>query len=312
MITDTMVEPVVDGVPQVASAAIAEMIARVKPGVVQVHSGRHGAGSGIVWRANGGILTNFHVIAAGERGAPIQVLLPDGRSFDARVLDRNPALDLAMLAIDAQDLPAVPVGDSSRLRVGELVFAIGHPWGQRGVVTAGIVSALGAVPVRDSNQTAQYIRSDVRLAPGNSGGPLIDAQGNVVGINAMIFGGDLSVAIPSHVAGDWVAGPPSHPVYLGVQVQLVELPATTRQGSLAARAAGLLVVGLQAEGPAARADVMIGDVLLDIDDTPVTDADTLLGALSRSATRGQARLRLLRGGSIQAIEAHLSGPEQPA
>lgn len=309
---DTVVEPVRTFLPEAVSTAIAQMIAGVMPGVVQVWSGRRGAGSGIIWRADGGILTNYHVIAASERGAPIQVQLPDGRSFDAKVTSRNPSLDLAMLQIAAQDLPAVPVGDSSHLRVGELVFAIGHPWGQKNVVTAGIVSGVGAVPIRDSNQTAQFIRSDVQLAPGNSGGPLLNAQGTVVGINAMIFGGDLAVAIPSHVASAWVAGPPSHPVYLGVQVQPVELPATTRQGALAARAAGLLVVGLSSGGPAAQADVMIGDVLLDIDDTPVADAESLLGALAQSAHRGRARLRLLRGGSIQAIDTTLGTPEQSA
>ena len=101
------------------------------------------------------------------------------------------------------------------MRVGELVFAIGHPWGRRGVVTAGIVSGLGTVRFPTKNVVAglapaiastQYIKSDVRLAPGNSGGPLLDAQGTVVGVNAMIFGGDLSVAIPSNVVSTWIAG----------------------------------------------------------------------------------------------------------
>jgi serine protease Do len=126
--------------------------------------------------------------------------------LDAQVIDSDSTLDLALLKVTASGLKAIPTGDSSKLRVGELVFAIGHPWGRRGVVTAGIVSSLATVRFHRSERTAEYIKSDVRLAPGNSGGPLLDAQGTVVGVNAMIFGGDLSVAIPSNVVSTWIAG----------------------------------------------------------------------------------------------------------
>lgn len=295
--------------PEVVSSVVVQMIDQVRPGVVQVRSGRRGGGAGVIWRANGGILTNYHVVA-GDR-TPVQVILADGHALDAKVVNSNPSLDLALLEVAASDLPAAPVGDSSRLRVGELVFAIGHPWGQVGVVTAGIVSGVGAVPVRGSNQTAQYIRSDVRLAPGNSGGPLINAQGAVVGINAMIFGGDLAVAIPSHVASAWIAGPPDRPVYLGVKVQPVELPAMARQDAWAEQVVGMLVIDVTAGGPAERATVMIGDVLLGVDDQPATDANTLLSALARRNGSGYVRLNVLRGGVMQTINAELKAPEQP-
>src|SRR5215211_8889420 len=192
--------------PDTISPAIVQLIERARPSVVQVRSGGRGTGTGVIWRSNGAILTNDHVVA--HANGRIEVLLTDGRTLPATVGARNADLDLALLEVSAEDLPAAAVGDSAQLRVGELVFAIGHPWGQPWVVTAGIVSGLGAVPVGNNGRTAQYVRTDVRLAPGNSGGPLLNARGEVVGINAMIFGGDLAVAIPSHVTTAWVAGLP--------------------------------------------------------------------------------------------------------
>src|SRR6266496_3975607 len=168
--------------PDAISPAIAELVERARPSVVQVRSGGRGNGTGVIWRSNGAILTNDHVVA--HANGRIQVLLTDGRTLPATVGARNADLDLALLEVAAEDLPAAAVGDSSQLRVGELVFAVGHPWGQPWVVTAGIVSGLGQVPVRGASDAgvanermAQYVRSDVRLAPGNSGGPLLNARG---------------------------------------------------------------------------------------------------------------------------------------
>ena len=115
-----------------------------------------------------------------------------------------PEFDLALLEIDKGNLPTALIADSHILRVGELVLAIGHPWGQRSAVTAGLVSGLSTAQTRDPNKSIEIIRSDVNLAPGNSGGPLVNASGAVVGINTMILGGDQGIAIPSHVASAFV------------------------------------------------------------------------------------------------------------
>src|SRR5258708_25331876 len=204
--------------PDVFSAALTEIFDAVQPSIVQVCTEGRGDGTGVIWHDDGHIITNNHVVP--DNKATIQVLLSDGRTLDARVLDRNPRLDLALLKVNAENLKALLNSDSSHLRIGEWVFAIGHPWGQRWVVTAGIVSSISSVKLSES-LTAQYIKSDVRLAPGNSGGPLLDAEGKVVGINAMIFGGDLSVAIPSNVFNTWLAGLPNQRIGLGVEVQTV-------------------------------------------------------------------------------------------
>ena len=177
---------------------IDELVQRVMPSLVIVRGHRHGAGAGIVWGSNGLILTNNHVVG---RRTPI-VVLQDDREYEARLLARDPDVDLALLSIDVADLtPLLPASVSPR--VGEMVFAFGHPWGQRNTVTRGIVSALIHAHNRRGDKLP-IVRSDVPLAPGNSGGPLVNAKGEVVGINAMIVGGDQSVSIAASVAAQFV------------------------------------------------------------------------------------------------------------
>jgi serine protease Do len=177
---------------------IDELVQRVMPSLVIVRGHRHGAGAGIIWDSNGLILTNNHVIG---RRTPI-VILQDDREYESRLLARDPDVDLALLSIDATGLtPLVPASVSPR--VGEMVFAFGHPWGQRNTVTRGIVSALIHAHNRRGDKLP-VVRSDVPLAPGNSGGPLVNAKREVVGINAMIVGGDQSVSIGVSVAREFV------------------------------------------------------------------------------------------------------------
>ena len=184
--------------PDAFSSALIELFKTVQPGIVQVRTAERGGGTGVIWRANE-IITNHHVI----RGNNAEILLADDRKLEATVLQRSRELDLALLSVVGDNLQAIPVGDSFRLRVGEWVFAIGHPWGQRWALTAGIVNSISTIKLAN-DVTTQYIKSDVRLAPGNSGGPLLNADGQVVGINAMIFGGDLSVSIPSKTVSEWL------------------------------------------------------------------------------------------------------------
>src|ERR1044071_6423041 len=177
---------------------IDDLVQRVMPSLVIVRGHRFGAGAGIVWDANGLILTNNHVVG---RRTPI-VILQNDHEYESKLIARDPDVDLALLSIDATDLTSLqPAAASSR--VGEMVFAFGHPWGQRNTVTRGIVSALVSAQNR-RGETLPVVRSDAPLAPGNSGGPLVNAKGEVVGINAMIIGGDQSVSIAASVAKDFV------------------------------------------------------------------------------------------------------------
>jgi len=190
---------------QALSAALtqelSEVNSRLQRSVVVVHNGQRGAGAGVVWRTGGYIVTNHHVIAHGK----IRVSLADGGELPARLIAKDPEIDLALLQVEKSDLPPALLADSRGLKVGQVVLAVGHPWGQRGFVTGGVISSLGSAATRGPRKSVPIIRSDVTLAPGNSGGPLANAHGGVIGINTMVVGGDLGVAIPSHIVEAFVA-----------------------------------------------------------------------------------------------------------
>ena len=187
--------------------ALAEAVERIQRSLVVVQDGRRGVGAGIVWRHAGWIVTNQHVVA---RSRSVQVILPDGQRLPARQVAQDADLDLALLSIEDQTTPPALIADARALRIGQYVMAVGHPWGELGLVTGGMVSGLGRVQLvrgrggQNGHAAIEIIRTDARLAPGNSGGPLINAVGAVVGVNTMIVGGDLGVALPSHVVNDFV------------------------------------------------------------------------------------------------------------
>jgi serine protease Do len=194
-----------NGLPGALTDAADEVLRRVQRCLVVLHNGHHGVGAGVVWGRNGNsgtyVLTNNHVVSHGRH---LRAALEDGTEIPARLVATDEEIDLALLQIESNDLPAAMIADSRSLRVGQLVLAVGHPWGQRGAVTAGLISGLSKAQTRGSRGEVEIIRSDVRLAPGNSGGPLVDANGAVVGINTMIVGGDQGIAIPSHLAQGFV------------------------------------------------------------------------------------------------------------
>ena len=174
------------------NAALDELLARVRPMLAIVHNGRRGAGAGVL-AGNGLVLTSHHVVA---RGRSFKVKLDDDATYEAHVLARDPETDLALLEIPANGHPAA-VFSEREPRPGEMVFAFGHPWGQRAVLTGGVLSAVTSARTRHGE--IPVLRTDARLAPGNSGGPLLNAAGEVLGLNAMIFGGDQGIAIPASV-----------------------------------------------------------------------------------------------------------------
>jgi serine protease Do len=294
---------------EAVSSASAEMIGRAHESVVQVQSWGRGTGAGVIWDEDGLVLTNHHVVAGGHRGAQVKVVLHDDRAFDAEVVKHGRDLDLALLRIkDAPgDLPAAPVGDSDELRVGGLVYAIGHPWGRLGAVTAGIVSGLGVV--RGPGGGARYVQSDVSLAPGNSGGPLLSARSEVVGINTMIFG-RLALSVPSNAASAWLAGARERRPRLGVQVLPVEVPAFLRGANPGTTEAGLMISAIEDGSPAQKTDLLVGDALLGVGDEAPHDVESLLDAIAGAGDT--VRLRVMRGGKISFVDVNLGAPGRAA
>jgi serine protease Do len=179
--------------------ALDDLVQRIQSSLVVIHSRRSGGGAGFVWDASGLILTNAHVVGM---HAPL-VVLQDDRELEARLVAQDAEVDLALLEVRAAKLPAARTA-LSLPRIGEMVFAFGHPWGQRGYVSSGIVSALPTARTGGSRGSLTVIRTDAPLAPGNSGGPLVNGAGEVIGINSMIVGGDQSIAIPVSLAREFV------------------------------------------------------------------------------------------------------------
>jgi serine protease Do len=283
------------------SSALAgvRMIEDVQRSVVQVRSSGRGIGAGVIWTGDGLVLTNHHVISGGRSRGNIRVALHDGRTLDADVVKSGRRLDLALLRLEGDhgDLPTAPVGDSDALRVGELVYAIGHPWGRVGAVSAGIVGGVGELRGQGRGCSTRYVRSDVALAPGNSGGPLLNARGEVIAINAMIFG-LMALSIPSNAAEAWVAG--ERRPRLGIGVLPVELPAFLRRE---AGSTGLVIAGVETGGAADRAGLLVGDVLLAIAGKSLGEAETLLETVAHAG--GVVSLRVMRGGKIMIMEVRL-------
>jgi serine protease Do len=256
-----------------------EITERLRRSTVLIQAGDRGGGSGVIWSGDGLIVTNAHV----ARGSRARVLLWDGREFEAGITSRDPQLDLAALRLSANDLPAVTSADSSKLRPGELAIAIGNPLGFVGALTTGVIHAVG--PLRGFGART-WVQANVRLAPGNSGGPLADASGHVIGVNTMVAG-RLALAIPSNAVHQFLfAGPRGG--WLGATLHPVRVP----RGN--AHAFGLVVLEVEPGGPAAQASLMAGDILLGTEGNPFHSTADLARSLETNGLR-PLRLEFLRG-----------------
>lgn len=253
---------------------------------VHVRSGHGGAGSGVIWQSDGLIVTNAHVV----RHRQPAIELADGRELVAEVRAVDPERDLAALQVSATDLPAAPVGDSSRLRVGQLVLAVGNPLGLSGALSLGIIHAMGV------ERNHRWVQADVRLAPGNSGGPLADALGRVIGINSMIAGG-LGLAVPSNEVRSFLGERPR----LGVTTQPVAARFAGRD------VAGLLILDVEAGSAASTASLLVGDIILGAGERPIRSPRDLGTALIVSS--GMIHLDILRGGRQLNVTVPLTGGE---
>ncbi len=273
-----------------------EIAEQLRRSTVLIHAGGRGAGSGIIWSTDGLLVTNAHVV----RGSHPMVQLWDGREFEAVTQSRDPRRDLAQLRIDAANLPAASPADSSLVRPGELAIAIGNPLGFVGALATGVIHGVG--PMRGLGAHS-WIQADVRLAPGNSGGPLADARGRIVGINTMVAG-RLALAIPSNAVRDFLfAGPAGG--WLGVTVH----PAFIPRPAPRSKTFGLVILEVEPGSPAAQASLLPGDILLGTEEKSFTAVEDLALALRGTGPR-VLRVEFLRGDytRIRRVTVQLANP----
>ncbi len=267
-----------------------------------------GLGSGVIVSQNGYILTNFHVI---ESADDIQVALNDGKAYKARVVGTDPESDLAVLRIDATELPAITFGQMENLQVGDVVLAIGNPFGVGQTVTMGIVSALGRSHL-GINTFENFIQTDAAINPGNSGGALVDARGNLIGINTAIYsrtGGNhgIGFAIPVSSArsimeqiienGSVTRG------WIGVEAQ--EITDELAESFGLPDTEGALIAGVVRGSPADRAGIRPGDVLLSVGGKNVTDPQVMLDLIAELKPEDKAAFRLRRDRSILELQVRI-------
>ncbi|MCA9468150.1 MAG: Do family serine endopeptidase, partial [Nitrospira sp.] len=273
-----------------------------------------GAGSGVIVSADGYVLTNNHVV---EDATDITVTLPDKREFSGKVIGLDPQTDLAVVKIEGKDLPFVKWGDSSKLRVGEYVLAVGNPFGLNSTVTLGIVSALGRGGM-GITQYEDFIQTDAAINPGNSGGALVNTNGELVGINTAIFsqsGGYQGVgfAVPTNLAkpvyaslvstGKVVRG------FLGVGIQ--EVTSDLAQSFHLEKASGALVTNVVPGSPADQAGLQRGDVIIDYQGKPVTDPRNLQQYVIGTKVGSEVKMTLMRDGQKKFVKTTIRENQHP-
>jgi serine protease Do len=264
-----------------------------------------GAGSGVVISSDGYLITSAHVVAGTARGSATFV---DGVETRFEVVGRDPLSDLAVLRLDARDLPQAELGDAAGLRVGQLVVAIGNPLGFAGSVTAGVVSALGrALPVGSGQATRlveNVIQTDAALNPGNSGGALADGAGYVVGINTAVAGIGLGLAVPiddgtRRIVSSLMREGRVRRAYIGITGGSRPLP--PRPAAQTGRALGVEIMSVVAGSPAADAGLRSGDIILEVDDHPIEDVADLQRLMVDEALGGPMHVRIWRDGAMRTV-----------
>lgn len=283
------------------SHAVTSVVDKVGPAVTGVSVGR-GSGSGVLFAPDGYLLTNSHVVRGARRA---EVSLPDGSSFRGDVVGEDPATDLAVLHVDGPRVPSAELGSSSGLRVGQLVVAIGNPLGFSFTVSAGVVSALGrSLRAQDGRLMDAIIQTDVAMNPGNSGGPLVDSRGRVVGINtAVILGAQgIGFAVPVDTAR-WVLGELMQRGrvrrgVLGLSAHARPLDRRLALHHGLTQTTGVEINEVVPHKPADRAGLQSGDILLSFDGQTVTTVDEVHKLLGASSVGRAMAVKLLRGASI--------------
>lgn len=266
-----------------------------------------GSGSGFVISTDGFVVTNSHVV---NGASVIEASLPDGRSFQARVVGDDPATDIAVVKIDADNLAPIRFGDSNHLQVGQIAIAIGNPFGFQYSVTAGVVSALGrTLRTQTGRLIDDVIQTDAALNPGNSGGPLVDSFGQVIGVNTAVIlpAQGLCFAVASNLAkfvvGKLILEGRVRRGVLGIGAQAVPLPAKWLNALEINTKGGIQIQSVEPGAAADQAGLRVGDIIVQFEGKPVDSIDALHKVLDEASIGRQISLWVLRDGNLKSLHA---------
>jgi S1-C subfamily serine protease len=289
------------------SRAITDVVERVGPAVVRIDvfhgpsARRTGSGSGVIVAPDGLVLTNGHVVGGAAR---VELMTTEGRQLMARVVGDDPDTDLALLRVDAPvTLPSATLGDSKKLRRGQLVVAIGNPLGFESTVTAGVVSALGrSLRARTGRLIDDVIQTDAALNPGNSGGPLVSSHSEVIGVNTAIIQGAQGICFAvaantaNFVLGELVRHGRVRRAYIGISAQQITIPRRMQLAAGLTQSTAAAITASEPGSPANRAGLLSGDMIVSLDGEPVTGADDLIRLLTGERIGKTVEIKVLRLG----------------
>jgi S1-C subfamily serine protease len=306
------------------SRAVISAVERVSPSVVKIanHSSekkrrgfrrripQSGGGSGFIFTPDGFILTNSHVISNASK---IDVLLPDNRQFRAQLVGDDPDSDLAVIRINTPDLIATELGDSQSLKVGQLVIAIGNPYGYQCTVTSGVISALGRTLTSQTNRLIEnVIQTDAALNPGNSGGPLVNSAGQVIGVNsAAIYPAQgicfaIAVNTAVYVAMELIKNGKINRSIIGIAGQNVSVPRRVVRFFKLQNEKGVLIISLLNKSPAKKAGLLEGDIIVALNDQSISGIDDLHRLLTEELIRVKCQITVIRQINRQAKKISFS------
>jgi len=276
------------------SNELVELVGKVAPSVVNI-SNQSGRGTGVIWSADGYVLTCSHVVG---RSSTVTIGLSDGRTFEAKVVGQDQNYDVAALKADATGLKPVEPGDSENLKVGQLVVALANPYGRRPSATSGMItSMMGSRGRFEGMPRGNTIVTDALVNPGYSGGPLIDVQGKMIGMSSAYMQ-NRGLAIPVNtirsVAELLISEGKITRAYLGISFNAIQLPTDISALEEVGQDAGIMVLSVERDSPAKRAGVALGDIILKIDDKRVTDTLDLQRLLTKEVIGKDIKLRILR------------------
>ena len=290
----------ISGVVSTAGSAVVQIVTTNKNS-----RKRGGSGSGFIISSDGYIVTNHHVIAVGNQ---IRVMLQDGRHFKAAIVGSDASSDLAVLQIHAGSLPNLTFADSDTLQVGQIAVAVGNPMGFQSTVTAGVVSALGrSLRSQGGRLIDNVIQTDAALNPGNSGGPLLNSHGQVIGVNTAVIRGAQGLCfavasnLASYIVGKLIINGKVKRAYIGIAGQTVRLDPRLRRRMQIAQQTAVLVQQIEAMGPASRSNLKKGDLILGIGDDSSDSVDGLHRILDESKIGERVQLQVMRGGKRQVV-----------